>query len=126
MKKGMVLLLVISLIGMSMMFANPLLGTEKTNNDVDPVLVGLVGVIIPGGGWFMLGDNARALRVLLIVVGGYVVLSVAAVILNYFLYPLGSVAGMCTLLLWVYGLYEAYLAYQEAVKRSGKDPLKEK
>ncbi len=125
MKKGMVLLLVVSLIGMSMMFANPLMGTEKTNNDVDPILVGLVGVIIPGGGWFMLGDSARAIKVLLIVAGGYVALTVAAILLNWFLYPLGSIVGMCTVLLWAYGLYEAYLSYEEAVKRSGKDPLKE-
>ncbi len=110
-------LIFVSLMGMNMIFANPLFGTEQTQNEpvsTDPIIVGLAGLIIPGGGWFMLGDSAKFIKVLLITAVGYILIITASIIVSIFTAGIGSLIGLCTIVPWFYSLYEAYQAYLKA------------
>ena len=94
MRNIIVFFLIISFLSVSLLMANPLMGEETTQSTPDPMMVLLVGILLPGGGWLLLGDTGQFVKDLLITL----------------------VLDIC-LIGWIYGFWSAYKAYQEAQRR---------
>ena len=99
MRSFITMFLVVAVLSLSLLAANPLMGKEnaatETQKTPDPIMVALVGLLIGGGGWLMLGDMDHFIKDLVIT------------------FLLSFVFGIGIFYAW----YSAYKAYQEAVKR---------